>query len=65
MNKEIESIKKWKVTHPRTLFNLSVEQDESYMAKGIVVHNCRCLALPARKSDVGNKYVRKKPTPTT
>jgi len=62
---EIESIKKWKVTHPRTLFNLSVEQDESYMAKGIVVHNCRCLALPARKSDVGNKYVRKKPTPTT
>jgi len=25
------------------LFNLSVEEDKSYVAKGFVVHNCRCV----------------------
>ena len=28
------------------MYNLSVEEDESYVAKGIVVHNCRCIFLP-------------------
>ena len=27
------------------MYNLSVEEDES-VAKGIVVHNCRCIFLP-------------------
>ena len=31
-----------------TLYNFSVEEDESYIAKGIVVHNCRCIMLPYR-----------------
>jgi len=43
---EVEKIKRWKLKKRRTLYNLSVEEDESYMAKGIIVHNCRCLALP-------------------
>jgi very-short-patch-repair endonuclease len=28
-----------------TLYNLSVEQDESFLAKGIIVHNCRCALV--------------------
>ena len=42
----IESIKRWKLKRQRPLYNLSVEEDESYIAKGMVVHNCRCIALP-------------------
>lgn len=28
------------------VYNLSVEDDESYIANNIVVHNCRCMILP-------------------
>jgi very-short-patch-repair endonuclease len=42
----VKSIRKWKLKRNRTLYNLSVEEDESYIAKGVVVHNCRCIALP-------------------
>ena len=43
----IENIKKWTMKRGKMpLYNLSVEEDESYIAKGIVVHNCRCIALP-------------------
>lgn len=42
----IESITTWKTRRKKTLYNLSVEEDESYIAKGVVVHNCRCIALP-------------------
>lgn len=45
----VESIKKWNMQSTRTLYNLSVEEDESYIAKGVVVHNCRCFWLPAIK----------------
>lgn len=33
----------WKGT---ALYNLSVEDDESYVVKGVVVHNCRCSFKP-------------------
>lgn len=46
MGLPIKEIKKWKLVNNRPLYNLSVEEDESYIAKGVVVHNCRCLALP-------------------
>ena len=46
---KFESVKKWKVRKPVTLYNLSVEEDESYIAKGVVVHNCRCIALPYKE----------------
>jgi hypothetical protein len=29
----------------RAVYNLSVEEDESYVAKGVVVHNCRCVLV--------------------
>jgi hypothetical protein len=45
----INNVKKWKVRKPKTLFNFSVEEDESYIAKGFVVHNCRCCWSPAVK----------------
>jgi len=35
------TMKKYRGTWP--LFNLSVEEDESYIARGVVVHNCRCF----------------------
>jgi SPP1 gp7 family putative phage head morphogenesis protein len=42
----ITNIKKWTLERDGKLFNLSVEDDESYIAKGVVVHNCRCIYLP-------------------
>ena len=42
---EIVSIKRVKtvvIGKDRNLYNFSVEDDESYIADGIVVHNCRC-----------------------
>lgn len=47
IKRRIVEVKKWEVTHPRTLYNLSVKGDESYIANGFVVHNCRCAAIPA------------------
>jgi very-short-patch-repair endonuclease/endogenous inhibitor of DNA gyrase (YacG/DUF329 family) len=38
----ITKIEKRIVKKPVTLYNLAVEEDESYLAKGMVVHNCRC-----------------------
>jgi hypothetical protein len=32
-----------------TLWNLAVKHDESYVANGIVVHNCRSLLIPITK----------------
>jgi len=34
-------------TRKVTLYNLSVEEDESFIVKGCVVHNCRCVWEPA------------------
>jgi hypothetical protein len=32
------------------LYNFSVEEDESYIARGFVVHNCRCVLLPLMRT---------------
>ena len=42
----VVEVKKWTLKRARTLYNLTVEEDESYIAKGVVVHNCRCCWLP-------------------
>ncbi len=42
----VKQVQRWILRKPRTLYNLSVEEDESYIAKGFVVHNCRCSLLP-------------------
>jgi SPP1 gp7 family putative phage head morphogenesis protein len=47
---EVSVIKKWKVRRPKRLYNFSVEEDESYIVQGFVVHNCRCTTAPITKS---------------
>jgi len=38
---EVVSVKK--ITGEFTVYNLSVEDDPTYIAEGVIVHNCRCL----------------------
>ena len=38
-----------------TLYNFSVEEDESYIANGFVVHNCRCDIRNIHKGQVWSK----------
>ena len=33
-------------TPSKVLYNFSVEEDESYIANNVVVHNCRCRSIP-------------------
>ena len=28
------------------IYNFSVDQDESYVANGMICHNCRCRSVP-------------------
>jgi len=42
----VSKLKKWKLQKARRTYNLTVEEDESYLAWGWIVHNCRCVALP-------------------
>lgn len=42
---KIKSITKKKIEN-ETLWNIAVEDDESYIANGVVVHNCRSLLIP-------------------
>lgn len=44
----IKSIIKKRITS-ETLWNLAVEDDESYIANDIVVHNCRSVLVPITK----------------
>ena len=41
---KIKSISK--IPHVGKVYNLAVEQDESYIVNKIVVHNCRSLLVP-------------------
>ena len=54
---EIEKIEKYQTKTNKTTYNLSVEEDESYLAKGVVVHNCRCIALPYKQSMITKKLL--------
>ena len=42
----VAEVSRWTLRKPRRLWNFAVENDESYIAKGFVVHNCRCTPLP-------------------
>jgi len=46
LDMEVRKVEHWDVKKSRTLFNLSVDEDESYVANGFVVHNCRCVWIP-------------------
>lgn len=42
----VKSVRRWTLRRPRRLYNLAVADDESYVAKGVIVHNCNCTAVP-------------------
>jgi len=42
-------VEKYRLKNAKSLYNFSVEGDESYLAKGIVSHNCRCVTVPVIK----------------
>lgn len=43
-----------RIKHEGAVYNFAVEEDESYVAEGIVVHNCRCSWTPADE-DLGER----------
>ena len=45
---KIKSISRRKIESEK-LYNLAVEDDESYTANGVVVHNCRSTLIPITK----------------
>lgn len=47
IERKVVNVEKWKVLYPRTVYNLTVNEDESYIANGFIVHNCRCVMIPA------------------
>jgi hypothetical protein len=43
-------VRKTEVTHGRTVRNISVEDDESYVANGAVVHNCQDISIAGKRA---------------
>lgn len=39
----VSKIKRWRPNKRKTRYNLTVDEDESYIVRDIVVHNCRCF----------------------
>jgi len=46
VGKRIIKLEEKEVRGNKPLFNLTVDEDESYIAKGFLIHNCRCDWLP-------------------
>ena len=49
---EVKSVKHWVPKKPRMLYNFEVEDDNSYIAKGYVVHNCDIVPVFIKVKDV-------------
>ena len=47
---KIKSIKR--IPFEGTVYNLGVADDESYVANGIIVHNCRCTLIPITSIEI-------------
>jgi len=41
----VKKVEKKQLKKARRLYNFSVKENESYIAKGVVVHNCRCIVI--------------------
>jgi hypothetical protein len=39
------------------VWNLAVEEDETYVAEGCIVHNCRSIMIPITKDEGPVKYI--------
>lgn len=50
-NTPVIKIRKVKLQKAKTLYNFAVEEDESYIANGIVSKNCRCLWISVTDRD--------------
>ena len=49
VNVEVRKIKKWELEWTKGVYNLEVEEDNTYTANRIIVHNCsRCAALEGK-----------------
>lgn len=48
----IEKIERRKCGRP--VYNLAVEEDESFVADDVVVHNCRSILIPITQADQWN-----------
>ena len=57
-NVDVKKIERWNLKKPRMVYNLSVDEDESYIAKGMVVHNCRCILAAVLKEELQNFPVK-------
>jgi len=59
----IRSVAKIRLNEPKTLYNFAVEEDESYIAMGLVSHNCRCMLsyITADERGVVQRLERYKP----
>ena len=66
MQVEATSVDRWVPKKCKTLYNFAVETDESYIAKGFVVHNCRTTLIPVLKSlqELGARTKARIPTST-
>ncbi|TET41493.1 MAG: DUF559 domain-containing protein [Dehalococcoidia bacterium] len=60
---QIKSVKARLLGRGRMLYNFAVEEDESYIAKGLASHNCRCMLsyITADERGVVERLERHKP----
>jgi len=59
---EIAKVRKY-VANEITLYNLSVQDDESYIAKGFVVHNCLCTMIAEYLTPENTEQEWNRPSP--
>lgn len=55
MQIDVLEIIKEKSFEGEKLYNFAVEEDESYIAEGLVTHNCRCTTIPVLLGEKGSK----------
>lgn len=48
-----------KINAGERLFNLAVEEDESFVVNGVVVHNCKSYIRPILAGNLGNKTIER------
>ena len=57
---EVRRVKKWKLKGPQTVYNLTVDEDNTYTANNIVVHNCEfCSGMDGKIVELDDDYFDK------
>ncbi len=47
-----------RVKHVGKVYNLAIHEDSSYVAEGVVVHNCRCRVRAVSEEEFGGQVQR-------